>query len=789
MNSNTWKVLLVFSALLMFAFTGELAAQVNLVITPDGATLDLGDTQVFQARLSESGTGVNFETVEFEVLNPPALGSVDPEDSMTVNGGYAHTTYTAATTSGTDTLVASWEGLADTVIITINPGTATSLNVSPGDTTVVVTEDAIIVVELWDDYLNHVDATSGAQVAFTTSGLGTFGTAFVNAETGCIEVAYNTDDSMATDIITTELLSNGTEDYDTVNTIGAAPASMTIEAYTDSIVVVSAGSAGEGIGVQIFDEYENISVYSDYYTNDRYEVVFTVSSGGGDFDDDTVSVMTDGTAGTEYNSSTVAGVYTITATSGVAEATVDITQITDYPDSVIVTPDSIAIPAGADTTLTAVSYDRFGNHCDAADERFVDYFRWQLLEGRGYLDTANAYIEDNDWKCSYLSFPAEADTALIVGYYNAPDAPYDMVTIFSAEPGDLDHFAVSLLSFEDLRIPFEIPEGEEMSFDDHALVSDGIEDTAYLNAVMVEARDSNNIRLWTYENADTIVLTLDGSSADSSQVHWFVMNLGGILLDAVPAAEPGIDTIVGLSAFIPDSAFFLGFAFVAATNQVAETVTITATDTAGHTGTSPELTWLPTEVVGFNVGLEEGATEMQTGVETNVEVTAIDEFGNATAVGLPRNIVLSANKTGVITFPTGPTQLMQTALALYPTMAEAEATGLIITVADINEPLINGSSYEIEVTAGGIEEGIPAVSNVTTKFGSGDVLCAVAEAGEVTVKVYNKVGMEVGTLLSGNVGPGYYQLSLKKLNLASDVYFVVMNVAGQQKQAKVGLIK
>ena len=789
MNSYTWKVLLVFSALLMFAFTGELAAQDNLVITPDGATLDLEDTQVFQARLTESGTGVNGQVVAFEVLNPPALGSVDPSDSTTVNGGYAHTTYTAGTTSGTDTLVASWEGLADTVIITINPGTATSLNVSPGDTTVVVTEDAVIVVELWDDYLNHVDATSGSQVAFTTSGLGTFGTASVNAETGCIEVAYTTDDSMATDIITTELLSNGTEDYDTVNTIGAAPASMTIEAYTDSIVVVSAGSAGEGIGVQIFDEYENISVYSDYYTNDRYEVVFTVSSGGGDFDDDTVSVMTDGIAGTEYNSSTVAGVYTITATSGVAEATVDITQITDYPDSVIVTPDSIAIPAGADTTLTAVSYDRFGNHCDAADERFVDYFRWQLLEGRGYLDTANAYIEDNDWKCSYLSFPAEADTALIVGYYNAPDAPYDFATIFSAEPGDLDHFAISLLSFEDLRIPLEIPEGEDMSFDDHALVSDGIEDTAYLNAVMVEARDSNNIRLWMYQNPDTINLTLDESNADSSQVHWFVMNLGGILLDAVPAAEPGIDTIVGISAFIPDSAFFLGFAFVAATNQVAETVTITATDTAGHTGTSPELTWLPTEVVGFDVGLEGGATTMETGVETNVEVTAIDEFGNATAVGLPLNIVLSANKTGVITFPTGTTQLMQTAVDLFPTVGEEEATGLILTAADISEPSINGSSYEIEVTAGGIEEGIPAVSRVTTKFGSGDVLCAVAEAGPLTVKVYNKVGMEVGTLLSGSVDPGYYQLSLKDLNLASDVYFVVMKGANVDKRIKTAFIK
>ena len=49
--------------------------------------------------------------------------------------------------------------------------------------------------------------------------------------------------------------------------------------------------------------------------------------------------------------------------------------------------------------------------------------------------------------------------------------------------------------------------------------------------------------------------------------------------------------------------------------------------------------------------------------------------------------------------------------------------------------------------------------------------------------------MEVGTLLSGNVDPGYYQLSLKSLNLASDVYFVVMKGAGVNKQIKTAVIK
>jgi hypothetical protein len=294
MKCNMWKVILVFSVMLMFAFSGELAAQVpdNLVITPDGATLNLNGAQDFQARLTSSGTGVNGETIYFYVLDSPALGGVDPEDSMTVNGGYAHTTYSALTAAGTDTLVAVWyeptsrQNLVDTVIITINPGAATSLNVTPGDTVVVVTEDATIVVELLDDYLNHVDATSSTQVTFATSGLGTFGTASVNGDNGCIEVAYTTDDSMAMDVITTELVVNHTRDYDTVRTIGAAPASMVLTAEPDSEVVV--GGYEEELLCSLFDAYGNPSAWADWYKDSTYMVIFTVSEGGGTFDDDTL---------------------------------------------------------------------------------------------------------------------------------------------------------------------------------------------------------------------------------------------------------------------------------------------------------------------------------------------------------------------------------------------------------------------------------------------------------------------------------------------------------------------
>ena len=84
---------------------------------------------------------------------------------------------------------------------------------------------------------------------------------------------------------------------------------------------------------------------------------------------------------------------------------------------------------------------------------------------------------------------------------------------------------------------------------------------------------------------------------------------------------------------------------------------------------------------------------------------------------------------------------------------------------------------------------VPVVSGVTAEFASGNIVCAVAKAGAVDVKLYDKVGREVATLLSGNKEPGYYPLSLEGLNLSSDVYFVVLEGPDGSKKAKVTLIK
>jgi len=115
----------------------------------------------------------------------------------------------------------------------------------------------------------------------------------------------------------------------------------------------------------------------------------------------------------------------------------------------------------------------------------------------------------------------------------------------------------------------------------------------------------------------------------------------------------------------------------------------------------------------------------------------------------------------------------------------AGSTAEIVTVEVmwVSEDLIDtlNATVDIEVVAGGIEEG-PRVSGIIARFGSGELLCAVAEEGDVTVKVYDKLGREAGTLLKGNVKSGNYPLSLKNLNLASDIYFVVMQGPGIDKE-------
>jgi len=757
MKCNNWKVLLVFSVLLMFSFSSELAAQdYQLTISPSSASIKVGETQDFIATLTDGITPVEGEDIVFESIAAEPLGTMD-SPVVTNNLGKATSTYGALTVSGVDTIEANFGAISVTATITVNPDPAAKVITTPADTIVVVAQTVTIVAELIDNYGNHVDAESADEVDFEKLlGEGTLGSAGLNE--GKIEISYMTDDLMVTspgDSILAKLVATGFADTSVITTIGAAPDSVELSAIP-ATVLVSNGVNFIWIDVQLLDQYNNPSGLVDPYGPDRYKVNFSVApaSTGGEFDGtglDQIMVDPGGWNHIDYFSSMHAGDFTVTGTSEGVSDDIGITHKPTAPTTIVLTPDSAGVPAGSDTTFTASATDQYDNHINMR-LWYGDYAIAFDEDGQGvWADVKFLEGDSLNWKRTYTSYKEGADTAQITASYGAVE---DVVTLFSAEPGDLDHFSLSVVG-------------------DSTHVSDA--DAPNANAVRIEAQDANNIRIWTYENPnDTITLTLDGSAAGSSQVVWFY------------SPVPPDTAAVGLTALIPEGKFADGQLDIGITNQIAEVVTVTATDTAGHTGTSPGLTWLPIDVAGFSVQLEGGVTEMTTNDTFNLEVAAIDEFSNPTDEGLPLNIFVSDNK-GTVNYP-GMPHLMENAVELIPIVATATCEDLVIKVSDLIEPTTNGRSDTIAVTLGGVAE-VPIVSNISAKFGSGDILYSVAKAGKVEIKVYNKAGMEVGTLVNGVVEPDYYQTSLKGLNLSSDIYFVVMEGPGITKRIKATLIK
>ena len=773
MKCNIWKVLFVFSVLLVFAFTGELAAQpTELTINPVTASVDVEDDEVtLTVTLTDGTSPVEGETIYFSVLND--LGAVDPTSDVTDDDGKASTEYDAGTVIGVDTVQAYWTDvvpgsraeLTARAIITIGPGSVTKVSLTPVDTIFVVTDDVTYTAELQDDYDNHVDATDGAQVTFAgPTGQGTFGAASVVS--GNIQAVYTTDDTVTTDEeIVATLVATGFPDTSLVSTIGAAPATVTLAVDDDSLVEVSDGDYSVEIEVRLKDEYGNNSGYIGPYESDCYEVVFEVSEGGGEFDItgvDKIMVNSSGYGDVDYLSSMTTGVYTVTATSEDASSAVDITHYPDEPATIVVEPGEAGVPAGADTVFEASASDQYSNHIDMGTygSTYGYNLSFSLIDGDGTLHSRYLEGDSLNWKVRYTSDPYSADTAIIRASYDGVNGE---ATLYSAEPGAFDHYKIHVIA-------------------DSSLVSDGVYSSSTVNIVRLEAQDENNIRIYTYDNADTVDLALTESAAADSQVHWFIPMMYAAIKYSEPEGVPGLTAALNPGAFDDGQSDDIGI-----TNQIAETANVTATDTAGNTGTSDGITWFPTEVAAFRVQLEGGLTTITANDTVNVELAAIDEFGNPTDTGLPLNVVLSAN-SGLVQFPTGATQLMTAAIVLHPTVVMGATSGLILTAADFANPSTNGSSGPIEVLPVGIAD-TPVKWDINVKFGSGDISYAVPVQGKVTLTAFNKVGMAVGVLADGEKGPGYYQASLKNLNLSSDIYFVVMEGEGFSKTVKTTVVE
>ena len=152
MKCNTWKLLLVFSALLMFAFTGELAAQpvVTVVASPD--LIGAGETSTLSITVADTVQG--YDEIYLRVTD--GEGTIDP-DTLTLtianDTGTATTTFTAENWYGSNEITAYYDheaGRTATGSDEIIVGPADSIVLDASSTDVDVNGSLSLTATVWD---------------------------------------------------------------------------------------------------------------------------------------------------------------------------------------------------------------------------------------------------------------------------------------------------------------------------------------------------------------------------------------------------------------------------------------------------------------------------------------------------------------------------------------------------------------------------------------------------------------------------------------------------------------
>lgn len=601
--------------------------------------------------------------IDFSVITGTAFGSVSPTADTTDDWGHVTTKFKSLTKAGNSTVKGVLRGSSPAITATVGigviAGPLAQVKTTPADTTVVVTEDAIIVAELQDQYANPIAATSVDEVTFSlcdtaTAMGGTLGTKTLTA--GKIQVPYTTYSLVETglDTITATTATGSYTDYSVVSTIGGAPKTMKLWAAGDSTVVVSRGDSTLALHDTLFDVHGNKSVYSSYYPKKYYKVTFSVSPGGPTFSDTTKDVNTIGYCTINYESDTLIGEYTVTATCGDANKSLVITQTHDaIAAASFTTADTVPAAAGEKVTLTAELQDQFANPIKADSLGAIVFSKAAIADsGLGELGGKTIPSDSLTVSVKYTAYAEAIDTATIVAT-PAGGGTADTSIVINTAPAALAKFALT-------RSPAKPTAGDEVT-------------------VTITAKDAGNFRIYTYDNDDIITLTLDGTAAEASQVRWII-----------PTTPP--DTVLALTASIPESTFTTGQCVVKITNEKADTVTVTAVDTAGHTGTCDTIIWAPVALLD-HYGVVAQTDPIYVDEAFTITVTPCDSFGNATTADLPRLIKFLANETGVSV----PSDQLLAEPTDYTVTATNATTSLKITVSDYATPAITGTSDSITV--------------------------------------------------------------------------------------------
>ncbi|MBN1695516.1 Ig-like domain-containing protein, partial [candidate division WOR-3 bacterium] len=347
MNCNTWKVMLVFSALLMFAFTGELAAQ-SLTLEPDGQTIGIGENFDLTATLLDgSSSPLADSAVYFWMIS--ANGNVAPNTDNTDASGEANSRYYSQSTllERTDTLYAigiynsGADTLSDTISVEVVAKPA-SLTLAPTGQMIGIGESLDLTATLLDQ-LDDPVVDSTVSFSVVSGGGSVLPTSDVTDGNGEAVTTYTAGGSEGTARVAARGIYSNSAGTDTlVDTIdivvSAKPALLNLSPTGRSIVF----NEQLQLTATLLDQLDDPVVDST--------VSFSVVSGGGsvspssDVTDESGEAVTIYTAGSSAGTARVAamGIYSNSAGTDTIVDTIDIVVV-NAPSQVTLLPETASL--------------------------------------------------------------------------------------------------------------------------------------------------------------------------------------------------------------------------------------------------------------------------------------------------------------------------------------------------------------------------------------------------------------------------------------------------------------
>jgi outer membrane protein assembly factor BamB len=292
--------------------TGSNAAVDHIVLTPASATIQGGSSQAYQAEAYDaSGTD---------------LGNVTGVTQFSITPDGTCTAWTCtATVSGTHTVTANDFGKTATASLTVNPGPAAKLVVSPASATVQAGTGQAFRAEAYD--------SSGTDLGDVTT-LTTF--SFAGPTAG---------DSCAANVCSATVTGSQTINAQYYSAGGSALLTVTPGPIARIVLTPASASITAG-GSQTY----SVEAY-DQYGNDAGNVTSATAFG----------IAPDGTCAGASCSASVAGRHTVTGTDGGNSATASLAVTAGPLATLTISPASSSIPAGGSVTYSASGADQYGN--------------------------------------------------------------------------------------------------------------------------------------------------------------------------------------------------------------------------------------------------------------------------------------------------------------------------------------------------------------------------------------------------------------------------------------------